>query len=74
MEEIIMTVEKFIRILGYIGYVALWAPVIVLTLIVIPLWVAAKTKSIPVTGAVIDYGLKAGLNHDRKFIETGVWE
>lgn len=69
-----MFVEKFIRILGYIAYVALWAPVIVLTLIVIPLWVAAKTRSIPVAGVVIDYGLKAGLNHDRKFIETGVWE
>lgn len=68
-----MTVEKIIRFLGYIWYVVLWAPVIVLTLIVIPLWVAAKTKSIPVASAVIEYGLKAGFNHDKKFIETGVW-
>ena len=68
-----MTVEKIIRILGYIAYVALWSPVIVLTLIVIPLWVAFKTKSIPVVGAVIKYGLEVGINHDRAFIETGVW-
>lgn len=69
-----MTVEKFIRILGYIAYVVLWSPVIILSLIVLPLWLAYKTKSIPMVGAVLDYGLKAGMNHDRKFIETGVWE
>ena len=68
-----MTVAKIIRILGYIVYVALWSPVIVLTLIVIPLWVAFKTKSIPMVGVVIEYGLKSGINHDKKFIETGVW-
>lgn len=68
-----MTVEKFIRILGYIAYVVLWSPVIVLSLIVLPLWLAYKTKSIPLTASVIEYGLKAGMNHDKKFIETGVW-
>lgn len=69
-----MTVEKFIRILGYIVYVALWSPVIVLSLIVLPLWLAYKTKSIPMVRSVLEYGLKAGMNHDKKFIETGVWE
>lgn len=69
-----MTVEKFIRILGYIAYVVLWSPVIVLSLIVLPLWLAYKTKSIPMVGAVLEYGLKTGMNHDKKFIETGVWE
>ena len=68
-----MNVEKFIRILGYILYVALWAPVIVLALLVMPLWLACKTKSIPLVCSVIEYGLKAGFNHDKKFIETGVW-
>lgn len=68
-----MFVEKFIRILGYIVYVALWAPVIVLTLVVLPLWLALKTKSIPLVLSVLEYGLKAGFNHDKKFIETGVW-
>lgn len=68
-----MTVEKFIRILGYVAYVVLWSPVIVLALVVLPLWLAFKTKSIPLVGAVLDYGLKAGYNHDKKFIEAGVW-
>lgn len=68
-----MNVGKFIRILGYMWYVLLWLPVIVLALIVMPLWLACKTKSIPLVCSVIDYGLKAGINHDKKFIETGVW-
>lgn len=68
-----MTVEKFIRILGYIVYVALWSPVIVLVMIVGPIWVAIKAKSIKVAYEVTMMGLRAGFNHDKEFINTGVW-
>lgn len=68
-----MNVEKFIRLLGYIAYVALWSPVIVLALIVCPIWLAIKTKSIPLVWATLEYSLRVGIDHDRKFIETGVW-
>lgn len=68
-----MTVEKFIRILGYIVYVALWSPVIVLIAIVLPIWVAIKTKSLSLTWTLIRDGFKYGINHDMNFIKTGVW-
>ena len=68
-----MTVEKFIRILGYIVYVALWSPVIVLIMIALPGWVTIKTKSLPFTWMLLKDGLKASINHDMEFIKTGVW-
>lgn len=68
-----MTVEKFIRILGYVVYVALWSPVIAFIMVVLPAWVAIKTKSISLTWMLIKDGLKTGIRHDMEFIKTGVW-
>ena len=68
-----MTVEKFIRILGYVVYVALWSPVIVLIAIVLPVWVAIKTKSLSFTWMLMKDGFKYGISHDMNFIKTGVW-
>lgn len=68
-----MTVEKFIRILGYIVYAALWSPVIVLALIILPFVYMFMFKSIPRGLSVCMMLLKAGINHDKEFIRTGVW-
>lgn len=68
-----MTVEKFIRILGYIVYTILWSPVIVLCMIVLPIWYIIMFKSIKLGLKVYASALKAGRNHDKVFIETGVW-
>lgn len=68
-----MTVEKFIRILGYVVYVALWSPVIVLIAIVLPVWMIIKTRSLSFTWMLLKDGLKTAFKHDREFINTGVW-
>lgn len=68
-----MNVEKFIRILGYIVYAALWSPVIVLGLIVLPIGFIIMFKSIKDGLQVYAEALKAGINHDKEFIKTGVW-
>lgn len=68
-----MTVEKFIRILGYIVYTALWSPVIVLILIVLPIWMLIKIKSLSLTWVLLKDGLKANWAHDVEFINSGVW-
>lgn len=68
-----MTVEKFIRILGYVVYVALWSPVIVLILVILPVWMLIKTKSLSLTWMLYKDGLKTNVKHDMMFIETGVW-
>lgn len=68
-----MTVEKFIRILGYIVYAVLWSPVIVLGLIVLPIVYMIMFRSIPEGLMVYKQGLKAGIIHDMQFIKTGVW-
>lgn len=68
-----MTVEKFIRILGYVVYVALWSPVIVLILVALPIWVAIKTRSLSLTWMLVKDGLKMNWKHDMEFINTGVW-
>ena len=73
LEGFIMTVEKFIRILGYIVYVALWSPVIVLIAIMLPVWVLIKTKSLSLTCTLLKMGFKSGIAHDMEFINTGVW-
>lgn len=69
-----MTVEKFIRILGYAVYTALWSPVIVLGLIVLPIVYTIMFKSIPRALTFYMQCLKAGIIHDMQFIETGVWD
>lgn len=68
-----MTVEKFIRILGYIVYAALWSPVIVLGMIVLPVAFMIMFRSISDGWAVWIMGLKSGIRHDMEFIKTGVW-
>lgn len=68
-----MTVEKFIRILGYTVYVALWSPVIVLILVILPIWMLIKTGSLSMTWWLYKEGLKTNLKHDMMFINTGVW-
>lgn len=73
MEGIIMTVEKFIRILGYIVYTALWSPVIVLGLIVVPIVLAIMLKSVSDAWKVYKISLRSGITHDMNFIKTGVW-
>lgn len=68
-----MTVEKFIRILGYIVYVTLWSPVIVLGMIVLPVVFMIMFRSISDGWAVWIMSLKSGIRHDMEFIKTGVW-
>ena len=68
-----MTVEKIIRILGYMVYSALWSPVIVLGMIVLPVVFMIMFRSITEGWAVWKMGLKANIKHDMEFIKTGVW-
>lgn len=68
-----MTVEKFIRILGYAVYVALWSPVIVLIIVTQFIRVAINFKSISFAAMLLKDGLKTGVAHDKEFIKTGVW-
>ncbi len=68
-----MTVEKFIRILGYIVYVALWSPVVVLGIIVFPFVFMVMFKSIPEGWAIYKMAMKSSFKHDMRFIKTGVW-
>lgn len=68
-----MTVEKFIRILGYVVYSILWLPIIVLLMVVLPITVMIMTRSISYTWMLLKNGLKAGIKHDMEFINTGVW-
>lgn len=68
-----MNVEKFIRILGYIVYAALWSPVIVLLMVVLPIAFMIMFRSISEGWSVWKMGLKAGILHDMEFIKTGVW-
>lgn len=68
-----MTVDKFIRILGYIVYTALWLPVIVLAMIIMPIWAMILLKSIKDGWHFWMLGLKSGIRHDIEFIKTGVW-
>ena len=68
-----MTVEKFIRILGYIVYAALWSPVIILCMIVLPVAFMVMFRSVSEGWSVWRMALKAGIRHDMEFIKTGVW-
>lgn len=68
-----MNVEKIIRILGYIVYAALWSPVIVLGMIVLPIGFMIMFRSIAEGWSVWKMGLKAGIRHDMEFIKSGVW-
>ena len=77
MEVIIMDVEKFIRVLGYIVYTALWSPVIVLAFVLMPLvWAVMCIRfRIPFKTGVelFTISLMSGIHHDMNFIRTGKW-
>lgn len=72
-----MNVEKVIRVLGYIVYLALWSPIIVLCLTVMPLvWVMMHIRA----GRSAKEGIKqykdalmSSIRHDVEFIRTGKW-
>lgn len=70
-------VEKVIRVLGYAVYVALWSPVIVVALLVLPVVWLVMFKRIGFTAkeAMKSLGksLKASIMHDVNFLKTGVW-
>lgn len=72
-----MNVEKFIRTLGYVVYVALWSPVIVLIALVAPIVGLIVYMRIGLTfkDAVRALGccVVNGIQHDMEFIRTGKW-
>lgn len=72
-----MTVEKFIRTLGYIVYVILWAPLLVF---IIPGATVAYMVMLMRLGFTFketckEYAqaMKNSIRHDMEFIRTGVW-
>lgn len=70
-------VEKVIRVLGYAVYAALWSPVIVVLLLVLPVvWIVMfKRIGFTVKDAMssLAHALKMSILHDVNFIKTGVW-
>lgn len=68
-----MTVEKFIRILGYIVYTILWSPIVVLGLVILPVAYMIMFGSIKKGLSVYMMALKNNIRHDMEFINTGVW-
>ncbi len=70
-------VAKVIRVLGYMVYAALWSPVIVVCLLVLPVvWLVTFMRAgFTVKEAVKSYGLslKASIQHDVNFLKTGIW-
>lgn len=72
-----MDVEKVIRILGYIVYVAVWSPVIVLFMLVAPVvWpIVFMRAGMTFTESInlFMYALKSSIQHDAYFIRTGKW-
>lgn len=72
-----MDVEKFIRVLGYIVYTALWSPIIILALVFLPVvWIALCIRAgLPIKEGIDGYAqaLLRGIHHDMDFIRTGKW-
>lgn len=70
-------VAKVIRVLGYVVYAALWSPVIVILLLVLPVvWLVTFMRSgMTMKEAMKLYcqALKASFQHDANFIKTGIW-
>ena len=73
-----LNVEKIIRILGYIMYTVFWTPFIILVMVTAPimLLVIALRNGMKIWTVMRWYlsKLKEGFDHDKRFIETGVWE
>ena len=72
-----MNIEKFIRILGYIVYVTLWAPMLVIiTPIATIAFVAIYTRlgfTFKETCTLYAKSMKNSILHDMEFIRTGIW-
>ena len=72
-----MNVEKFIRILGYIVYVILWSPILVVLTPVLAIFmtVVYMQAGLTIKEAMHATGkaYMAGIRHDAHFIKTGVW-
>ena len=72
-----MTVEMFIRTLGYIVYCILWSPVLVVLALIMPIvWLVLFTRmglSVKETMSLYWEALKNNIHHDMEFIRTGVW-
>ena len=72
-----MNVEKFIRLLGYIVYVILWTPLLVL---IAPISIIAMLVTLKRVGATTKEALQLtgksfmnSIRHDIEFIRTGIW-
>ena len=72
-----MTVEKFIRTLGYIVYVILWAPLLALIIpgVTIAYMVMLMRLGFTFKETCNAYAqaMKNSIRHDMEFIRTGVW-
>jgi hypothetical protein len=72
-----MTVEKFIRILGYVVYVMLWSPVIAIILLVMPvIWLRMTSRlgfTMRESMTLYVECMKNSIQHDINFIQTGIW-
>ena len=75
--DMLYDVEKVIRVLGYMVYVALWSPVIVVLLPVMSVIWLVQFKRIGFTTKeamkTLCEAFKTGIMHDVNFIKTGVW-
>ena len=75
--NIMINVEKVIRVLGYIVYTIIWSPVIILCLTIMPIVYGANCIKIgePIKNVVTMYknALLNGVQHDVNFIQTGKW-
>lgn len=72
-----MTVEMFIRILGYIVYCILWSPVVAVLLLVMPVvcLVVFMRAGMTARESIVMFkdAMKNNIRHDMEFIRTGVW-
>lgn len=72
-----MTIEQFIRTLGYIAYVVLWLPILVILTptLAIAMFVVFVRGGLTVKESIylIGQSYMNGIKHDLNFIKTGIW-
>lgn len=72
-----MDTAKLIRAIGYIAYTALWMPIILLCVVIMPIWVtiACIRAELPVINGLTWFvqSLMQGIMHDMNYIKTGEW-
>lgn len=72
-----MDVEKIIRVLGYIVYMLLWSPFIVLSILALPIVILAvdlrEGRSVKGSFMAIKTMFEEIVRHDIEFIQTGKW-